>query len=328
MNDGANLYLAVKHGRPDLEGAVYFVFDNDHDGPLSEEGDDVLLLRPFGLSDMFVSSRPPCPPNNTCIGINDTAVGGTLDGSGVVRNTGAQAFYELSHPFDTADDAHDVSLRLGKRAGFQLFVRACAEDCAWTDAARGGDIVIVSNSTVAPETQITDGPADRSFTRKEAFVMTFSATDDAIAAEDVRFECKENGYEYSECDSPWEYIAEQEGPQFFAVRAIDEVGNVESTPVVRRWTYDTVPPRMRSIRGPRVFQRAQVVYRLTAKDNVDRPKQVRFRCSLDRGRFRPCSRRLALRVRPGRHVLLVVAIDRTGNVSHRARVRFVRLTAR
>ena len=328
MNDGSNLYLAVKRGRPDLDGAVNFSFDNNHDGSGYAEGDDVLILSRFGLSDMFVSMRPPCPTTYTCIGIEDTEVGGTSEGSGVVRTTPTHAFYEISHPFDTADDAHDFSLRLGKRAGFQLSVLTCGQDCGHTLTPPGGDVVIVSESTIAPETQITGGPAGGSFSEEETVELTFAGTDDAIAAEDLRFECSLNGEEFEVCESPWEYVPERQGSQSFAVRAIDEVGNVDSTPAVRRWTLDTLWPKKPLIRGPRLFQRARVVYRLSAKDNVDRPKQLRFRCSLDRGRFRPCSKRLALRVRPGRHVLLVVAVDRTGNVSDRARAKFVRLTAR
>jgi hypothetical protein len=327
MNDGANLYLAVKRGRPDLDGAVHFTFDNDHDAADYEEGDDVLLLSRFGLSDEFVSRRPPCPPSYTCIGVNDTAVGGTSDGSGVVGTTATHTFYEISHPFDTADDAHDVSLRLGKHAGFQLRALVCGQECVSTSTPPGGDVVIVSESTTAPETQVTAGPDEGSFSQEESVELTFSGTDDTIAAEDLRFECSENGDEFSECESPWEYVPEKEGSQSFAVRAIDEVGNVDSTPAVRRWTMDTLPPRRPSIRGPRLFQRARVVYRLSTTDNVDRKKQLRLRCSLDRRRFRACSQRLALWVRPGRHVLKIVAIDRTGNVSDVARATFVRLPA-
>jgi hypothetical protein len=328
MNDDANVYLALKHGRPELAAGINIAFDNDHDGGALEEGDDVLIVNRFGFHDMFVSRQPPCPPTYTCIGIRDTEVGGTSEGSGILRQTGPHAFLELSHPLDTADNAHDFSLRFGKRAGFRLIVFMCGQDCATTSSPSGGDVVIVSGSTIAPETQITGGPADGSFLDEETAELTFAGTDDAIAAEDLRFECSQNGDEFEVCESPWEYVPERQGSQSFAVRAIDEVGNVDSTPAVRRWTLDTLWPKRPLIRGPRLFHRARVVYRLSAKDNVDRPKQLRFRCSLDRGVFRPCSARLALRVRPGRHVLLVVAIDRTGNVSDRARAKFVRLTAR
>ncbi|MEX0972570.1 MAG: calcium-binding protein [Solirubrobacterales bacterium] len=42
-------------------------------------------------------------------------------------------------------------------------------------------------------------------------------------------------------------------------------------------------------------------------------ERARFRCKLDRGRFRPCGARRVYRLRPGRHALRVFAIDRAGN---------------
>jgi hypothetical protein len=42
-------------------------------------------------------------------------------------------------------------------------------------------------------------------------------------------------------------------------------------------------------------------------------ERARFRCKLDRGRFRPCGSRRVYRLRPGRHALRVFAIDRAGN---------------
>jgi hypothetical protein len=326
MNNGVNLYLAVKVGRSDLVSGFNFWFDNDHDGSYYEEGDDVLILNRFGFVDMFVSMQPPCPPTYTCIGIRDTEVGGTSDGAGVGGSGPDYRFYELSHPLDTPDDGHDFSLRFGKRVSFGLFMSACASSCAPTSAV--GDILVTSASTIAPETQITRGPTNGSFSRQDSVELTFTGSDDAIAPEDLRFECNQNGGSYEPCSTPFDYTLDREGPQSFGVRAIDEVGNVDSTPTVRRWTFDTQPPGALSIRGPRVFKKARVVYRLAATDEVDRPKQLRFKCSLDRGAFRRCPGRLTLKVRPGRHQLRVMAVDRTGNVSNKKLARFVRVKSR
>ena len=82
MNDGVNLYLAVEHGRPELDGAINLAFDNNHNGSGYEEGDDVLIVNSFGFYDMFVSRQPPCDPGYTCIRIQDTAVGGTSEDAG------------------------------------------------------------------------------------------------------------------------------------------------------------------------------------------------------------------------------------------------------
>src|SRR5262249_22537780 len=43
---------------------------------------------------------------------------------------------------------------------------------------------------------------------------------------------------------------------------------------------------------------------------------VRFRCSFDGAAWHRCADRLTLRVRPGRHALLVSAVDAAGNVDN------------
>ena len=156
--------------------------------------------------------------------------------------------FQLSHPLDTADNGHDFSLRYGKRAGFRLFVLACdVDECGTTNSPSGGDVVIVSDSTIAPESEITRGPLNGSFSREQSFELEFRGTDDAIAAEDLRFECRENDGAFELCESPYEYMPERQGPESFQVRAIDEVGNVDATPAVRQWTFDTLAPKAISI---------------------------------------------------------------------------------
>lgn len=327
MNDGSNLYLAVEVTRSDLgSSSVTFSFDNDHDAGFYEEGDDALIVNtsivPF--YDGFVTKLPPCDPAYTCIGILDTQLGGTSDGRGIVRNDGTHSFYEVSHPLDTADDGHDFSLRFGKRVGFQMFLQFCQSTCAQTFSPRQGDIVITSNSTVPPETQITAGPSNGSFTTQEAVGVRFTGSDDVVAPEDLEYECNQDGGSFEPCASPFDYVVEHEGAHSFAVRAIDEAGNVDPTPEKRRWTLDTEAPKAPSIRGLRRVKKARVVYRLSATDNVDDPSQLLFRCSVDRHAFKSCPRRLALRVRVGRHTLRVVAVDRARHVSRPTLVRFAR----
>jgi hypothetical protein len=274
-----------------------------------------------------VTKLPPCQPTYTCIGISDAQVGGTNDGVGVVRNDGTHSFYELSHPLDTADDAHDFSLRFGKRIGFQMFVNFCSSTCAQTYSPALGDIVVTSGSTLAPETQITEGPRNGSFSVDISGTLGFTGSDDAIAPEDLTYECSVSGGAFEPCESPFDYVLDNDGPQSIGVRATDEAGNVDPTPATRQWTADTEAPVAPSVRGPRRSKQARVTFRIAATDNVDRPGQLRFRCKLDRQAFQRCPRRLTLKVRPGRHVLRVMAVDRTGYVSKPTIVRFRRAKA-
>lgn len=331
MNDGAHIYLGVKVARPTLSsGGVSFWFDNDHDASYYEEGDDALMLNTgfSGYVDGFVTKQSPCPPTYTCLGIRDTQLGGTSDGSGTVRNDGTHSFYELSHPLDTSDDGHDFSLRFGKRVGFQMFVNFCSSTCAQTFSPALGDIVVTSGSTLAPETQITEGPRNGSFSVDISGTLGFTGSDDAIAPEDLTYECSVRGGAFEPCESPFDYVLDDDGTQSIGVRATDEAGNVDPTPATRGWTVDTEAPAAPSVRGPRRLKRARVAFRLAAMDNVDRPSQLRFRCALDRRGFKRCPRRLTLRVRPGRHTLRVMAVDRTGHVSKRTIARFVRVKSR
>jgi Ca2+-binding RTX toxin-like protein len=76
---------------------------------------------------------------------------------------------------------------------------------------------------------------------------------------------------------------------------------------------DTRPPRTRILHRPRrlVFsrhRRRRVVFAFASSEIASR-----FRCKLDRGRFRPCRSPRRYRVRSGRHAFRVYAIDAAGN---------------
>ncbi len=76
---------------------------------------------------------------------------------------------------------------------------------------------------------------------------------------------------------------------------------------------DRTPPRTRILHRPGriVFTRSgwrRVVFVLGSSE-----RGARFRCKLDRGRFRRCGRLRAYRVRAGRHAFRAYAVDRAGN---------------
>ena len=128
MNDAVNLYLGVKVERPDLgNSSVGFEFDNDNSGD-RENGDDSLVLNAgiHFFSDNVRTNQPPCPSAfpGAC-GFVDTDLGGTLDGEGVASSDGTFAYYEISHPLDSADDLYDFSLSEGDESGFQLHLVSC-----------------------------------------------------------------------------------------------------------------------------------------------------------------------------------------------------------
>lgn len=129
-NDALNLYLAVVVigddycESPPYYDSLWFTFDNDHDGCIfldSEVGDDKLYMRADGVAgDMYWDG------GNLEIWSSDTSLidGGTNDIVGAASHTDTSGVgdytFELSHPLDTADDAHDFSLSAGDTVGFKL----------------------------------------------------------------------------------------------------------------------------------------------------------------------------------------------------------------
>lgn len=129
MNDATSMYLAVRFPRAaaDPGNSLSFELDNDNDGVM-ENGDDVLLVNPspgVGFKDEVRTDQPPCPEGAMC-GFHDTDVGGTSDGSGAFANGSGLTVYEMSHPLNSADDAHDISLAFGQQFGLKLSLRLLA----------------------------------------------------------------------------------------------------------------------------------------------------------------------------------------------------------
>jgi hypothetical protein len=167
MNTETTLYVALKIADDDLNAdqdafAVYF--DNDNDGSF-EAGDDGILLvaGATGFVDRFL--QPPM----MALDITD---GGTTDGSGACAAHAGYNHFELSHPLNSTDDAHDFSLGPMMTVGFTTLY---ADDgvgqeywpaaAAIPDATGWADIVIASPpptltawTDVAPTIDGTVGP--------------------------------------------------------------------------------------------------------------------------------------------------------------------------
>ena len=145
MNDTTDLYLAVRFARSVVgtatDSSVGFEFDNDHHGNGFHKGDDAFVFSPGLGQEFFDDFRFRCrtafsAPFLTWCGEQDTTAtpppdvsmpglppAGTTDGSGAFLDDGSTFVYELSHPLDSADDAHDFSLSAGDTVGFILFLR-------------------------------------------------------------------------------------------------------------------------------------------------------------------------------------------------------------
>ena len=165
MNDGVNLYLAFRLARTTADMTTVAVeFDNDHDGGgfAPENGDDGLVVNsssPGTLSDNFrIRCTPPGGTTGFC-GPGDMSPAspgvvypdglpapGTIDGKGAFRNDGTFSVFEISHPLDSADNAHDFSLKAGDTVGIlrgnvSIIAGGVQRE---TVLATGGDIVVAA----------------------------------------------------------------------------------------------------------------------------------------------------------------------------------------
>jgi hypothetical protein len=104
---------------------LQFNFDNNNSwattgAGAAEAGDDILSLDAAkGFTDAFLTLKCVNSSQSSCWA-SDVSDGGTADGSGAVANDGTYTTYEIAHPLNTVDDAHDYSLSVASKVGLFL----------------------------------------------------------------------------------------------------------------------------------------------------------------------------------------------------------------
>jgi hypothetical protein len=167
-----------------------------------------------------------------------------------------------------------------------------------------------SVDTTAPDTSIDSGPDGRVAERTAAF--GYSAGD----AEDLdRFECALDGEEFRECGASKLVVDRLDhGAHLLRVRAVDTLGNADSTPATRRFVVDVTPPDT-EIRGapPELTAQRAASFDFRGAPVADTD---RYECSVDGAPFARCpSAGLATaQLADGDHDVRVRAIDAVGNV--------------
>jgi hypothetical protein len=316
MNDVQNLYFAIRVSNASVGTSRYFIgFDGNHDGNSAQEGEDILFVDDYGLFwDRFMHQISPTlwSPRD------DDEYGGTIDGTSADGDDAGFATFELAHPLDDADNAHDFSLRPASRLGFHVsFVHCVDFTCApnATNYFTRPDIVVVSGSTIPPDTQITAGPAEGSVTAFASTSFEFTGSDDVLQSSQLTLECKLDEGAWQTCISPRGFSAAY-GRHTFSVRATDEMLNVDQSPAQRSWIRDSVGPSRPLIRGRRSIRKGKMlVLRFSATDEFTPRSGIRFKCAVDSTRLKRCSAVYRVRLRPGRHAVNVRAVDSVGNQS-------------
>lgn len=124
MNDATNLYFALRIQRSaaDASSTLQITFDNNNDKFLAT-GDDRLEVSTTGSSATFTDGFWEVDPFGVAISDVDVNAGGTSEGAGAFSNTGGFSTYEVSHPLNTADNAHDFSLAAANSVAFAVMLK-------------------------------------------------------------------------------------------------------------------------------------------------------------------------------------------------------------
>lgn len=197
--------------------------------------------------------------------------------------------------FDDLDDgSHTIQIRATDAYGKQH-----TESVTWS---------VITGGT---ETSF-DGPALEQFTRGNAASLAFSATGNPAS-----FECSVDGSAWQTCTSPLALTDLADGSHTVRVRAIDTLGNPESTPAQISWTVDRTLPVVKIAAGPEgPVPAGSSAFVFSSNESFST-----FECKLDDGDYTSCSSPFAVPedLADGAHTFRVAARDRAGNRSFAAR---------
>jgi CSLREA domain-containing protein len=256
-----------------------------------------------GAPDTTITANPPATSNsaNASFSFSGDDGSGTgvasfecaLDGAAFAACTSPQSYTGL------ADGSHTFAVRAVDVAGS---VDATPASYTWTVEA------------TPPDTTITANPPATS--NSSSASLSFDGSDNVTPAASLTFECALDGGAFAVCTSPQSYTGLAEGSHTFAVRAIDQAGNVDATPASYTWTVDlTAPDTTITATPPANTNSPSANFSFGGTDNLTQPGALTFECSLDGAAFGKCaSPQSYTGLADGSHTFAVRAIDVAGNV--------------
>ena len=171
--------------------------------------------------------------------------------------------------------------------------------------------------TAAPQTQIDSHPQllSGSATAK----LEFSGSDpggSGVASYQCRLDSAEAAA-WASCTSPRTYSSLADGSHKFEVRAVDQAGNADASPVVFEWTVDTTAPQTQIDSGPAALSSsAQATFAFSGSDPGG-SGVTSYQCRRDSeapGAWGPCgSPETYNALAEGSHRFEVRAVDQAGN---------------
>ncbi|MBJ7458187.1 MAG: hypothetical protein JHD02_03265, partial [Thermoleophilaceae bacterium] len=180
-------------------------------------------------------------------------------------------------------------------------------DAAGNEGATGS--VTWTVDTVGPPAPSISGPSGTVASTSATITFTDSEAG-------VTFECSENGAAFAACTSPVNLAGLAQGPQTFAVRAKDAVGNTGSSASIG-WSVDTVGPPVPSVSGPS----GDVASTSATITFTDTEAGVTFECSDNGAAYADCTSPVNLSgLAQGARTFAVRAKDAVGNTGGSASV--------
>ena len=158
----------------------------------------------------------------------------------------------------------------------------------------------------APDSVLTELPPSPTNNPRPRFGFQLAAPE-ALA----HFECSLDGAVFAGCNSPLTTSTLADGSHAFAVRAVDQYGNVEATPAAHSFTVDTAAPETTIDSGPDAT--ITVPAATFAFSSAD--AGALFECRLDSAAYEPCASPVSTGdLAEGAHRFDVRARDAAGNV--------------
>jgi uncharacterized repeat protein (TIGR01451 family) len=167
--------------------------------------------------------------------------------------------------------------------------------------------------TVDPTTSIIGTPSNPTASTSAVFTFTGADTGGSGVAS---FECDLDGGGFSACTSPKNYVALIDGSHTFQVRAIDNAGNTDASPVSFTWVVDATAPDTNITNNPFPTGFTNLTgasFSFTGNDGTG-VDGLTFECKLDTGSYVACvSPQSYSGLLDGIHTFSVRAKDSLGN---------------
>jgi hypothetical protein len=301
---------AIDMGDPADPGSGEVDFDGD---PRAVDGADACppeARRDIGADEFVPASPIDCTPPETTITSGPADGGATSDPTptfGFESNEAGSTFECAvdGGPFGPCSGAgeHTMDLSSQPDGEYEFEVRA-------TDAGSNVDPSPASRTfrldRAAPQTTISSGPANGLVTNDPTQTYGFSAS------EAGDFECKVDAGAFGPCTGAAQHtvdlISAPDGQHTFSVRAIDDAGNVDSSPATRTLVLDqSAPETTLTKKPPKKLKKKKAKFSFIADEDST------YTCQLDSKPEFDCAGTVKLKVKPGKHKFSVFATDTVGN---------------